>query len=167
MECYEQVRLPTSAIAESTFADVIVEANEPLDVMLCPRPTAISTHHDLAFVLSPGGKLLVAPLELGASPVSLATSVTSFTTTPEYLIYTTSAQQSFYAPLPVVSSLAKGEDVPTYAREWEQRRVERGALIVVACPSQMSLVLQMPRGNLETIYPRPLVLTVVRRGILR
>ena len=29
----------------------------------------------------------------------------------------------------------------------------------------MSLILQMPRGNLETIYPRPLVLEVVRRNI--
>lgn len=145
---------------------VAVEANEPLDAMLCSRPSAIGVHADLAFALSPNGKLLVAALELGASPVSLATSVTSFTTTPEYLIYTTSAQQSFYAPLSVVSSLARGEDVPNHLREWEQRRVERGALIVVACPSQMSLVLQMPRGNLETVYPRPLVLAVVRRDIL-
>ena len=31
----------------------------------------------------------------------------------------------------------------------------------------MSLVLQMPRGNLETISPRPLVLAVVREQIAR
>ena len=31
----------------------------------------------------------------------------------------------------------------------------------------MSLVLQMPRGNLETVHPRPLVLAVVRADITR
>ena len=31
----------------------------------------------------------------------------------------------------------------------------------------MSLVLQMPRGNLETVHPRPLVLAVVRQDIAR
>ena len=33
---------------------------------------------------------------------------------------------------------------------------------MAAVPSAMSLVLQMPRGNLETICPRPMVLDVVR-----
>lgn len=42
------------------------------------------------------------------------------------------------------------------------RRVERGSRIVTIVPSSMSVVLQMPRGNLETIAPRPLVLQVVR-----
>lgn len=32
-------------------------------------------------------------------------------------------------------------------------------------PSTYSLTLQMPRGNLETIYPRALVLAGVRRNI--
>ena len=47
------------------------------------------------------------------------------------------------------------------------RRVERGSRIVAVVPSSMSVVLQMPRGNLETISPRPLVLQVVRRHIDR
>lgn len=34
-------------------------------------------------------------------------------------------------------------------------------------PSNMSLVLQMPRGNLETINPRPLVMAIVRQDIKR
>lgn len=32
-------------------------------------------------------------------------------------------------------------------------------------PSAYSVVLQMPRGNLETIYPRALVLAAIRRSI--
>ena len=43
------------------------------------------------------------------------------------------------------------------------RRVERGSRIVTAVPHDTRLVLQMPRGNLETISPRALVLSCVRR----
>ncbi|KAF8885990.1 IKI3 family-domain-containing protein [Infundibulicybe gibba] len=58
--------------------------------------------------------------------------------------------------------LRDGVVMPT---DWEKRRVERGSRIVVAVPSTMSLILQMPRGNLETINPRPLVLEVVRQDL--
>lgn len=34
-------------------------------------------------------------------------------------------------------------------------------------PSSFALVMQMPRGNLETIYPRALVLAGIRRNIAR
>ena len=43
------------------------------------------------------------------------------------------------------------------------RRVERGSRIVVAVPSDTKLILQMPRGNLETIHPRPLVLSAIKK----
>ena len=45
------------------------------------------------------------------------------------------------------------------------RSVERGARLVTVMPSTFSLVLQMPRGNLETIHPRALVLAGIRRSI--
>lgn len=45
------------------------------------------------------------------------------------------------------------------------RSIERGARLVTAMPTNMSLVLQMPRGNLETIYPRAMVLAGVRHLI--
>lgn len=45
------------------------------------------------------------------------------------------------------------------------RTIERGARIVTAMPTTYSVVLQMPRGNLETIYPRALVLAAIRRNI--
>lgn len=32
-------------------------------------------------------------------------------------------------------------------------------------PTSYSVVLQMPRGNLETIYPRALVLAAIRRSV--
>jgi elongator complex protein 1 len=45
------------------------------------------------------------------------------------------------------------------------RAIERGGRIVTAIPSIFAVVLQMPRGNLETIYPRGLVLAGIRSSI--
>lgn len=45
------------------------------------------------------------------------------------------------------------------------RSIERGARLVTAMPTTMSVVLQMPRGNLETIYPRAMVLAGIRQLI--
>lgn len=45
------------------------------------------------------------------------------------------------------------------------RSIERGARLVTVVPTNMSVVLQMPRGNLETIYPRAMVLAGIRQLI--
>ncbi|KAI8913226.1 IKI3 family-domain-containing protein [Gorgonomyces haynaldii] len=45
------------------------------------------------------------------------------------------------------------------------RKVEQGSKIVTCIPADVNLVLQMPRGNLETISPRALVLSQVRHLI--
>lgn len=45
------------------------------------------------------------------------------------------------------------------------RSIERGGRLVTAIPSKMSIILQMPRGNLETIYPRAMVLAGIRQSI--
>jgi len=45
------------------------------------------------------------------------------------------------------------------------RQIERGARIVCAVAADTKLVLQMPRGNLELIYPRSLVLSATRRHL--
>lgn len=45
------------------------------------------------------------------------------------------------------------------------RSIERGARLVTVTPSGYSLILQMPRGNLETIFPRALVLAGIRQSI--
>lgn len=145
--------------------------NEPESVaQLCQNAQTIlvSQESELLFALSANGKLVFAPLGLedNLDTAPLASAVTSFTLTPEFLIYTTTSQMSQYAPLDVLRRMAEGEEVVDADKRWETRRVERGALVVAACPSSMSLVLQMPRGNLETVYPRPLVLAVIRRQVL-
>lgn len=116
----------------------------------------------------------------------LATGCTSFAIGGDFLVYTTfqhearfilletllanpegaetAVAKAYTQALPAegtssttVDSRSRGDVKTGYAR-----RVERGSRIVTIVPSTMSVVLQMPRGNLETIAPRPLVLQVVR-----
>ncbi|KAF9075492.1 IkappaB kinase complex IKAP component [Rhodocollybia butyracea] len=100
---------------------------------------------------------------------TLAMNVTSFTVASGYLIYTTGAHEAVFAPLETLIPLLANADDPDNLKaipsDWEKRRIERGSRIVVCIPSSMSLVLQMPRGNLETINPRPLVLEVVKQDL--
>jgi len=76
------------------------------------------------------------------------------------VIYTTTAHVSHFVPLTSLLERDRTEEV-----KCETRRVERGARIVTAVPSNMSLVLQMPRGNLETVNPGPMVMNVVGADI--
>lgn len=99
--------------------------------------------------------------------IVLVPNCTSFTITSGFLVFSTLSHESFFAPLDVLHEKLRSHssDNSTLSQQWEQRRIERGAQIVTAVPSSMALVLQMPRGNLETIYPRPMVSAVVRRDI--
>ena len=45
------------------------------------------------------------------------------------------------------------------------RSIERGARLVTAMPTSLSLVLQLPRGNLETVFPRAMVVAGIRKLI--
>ncbi len=47
------------------------------------------------------------------------------------------------------------------------RRVERGSRLVCVTASDTKVVLQMPRGNLEVIHPRALVLSAVKQHLDR
>lgn len=100
-------------------------------------------------------------------PYLVANNATSITVSSSYLIFTTTSHGSKYAPLDTVRQLATDVQVPEADKIWESRRVERGSRIVTVVPSGMTLVLQMPRGNLESINPRPLVLEVVQREVAK
>ena len=116
--------------------------------------------------LAANGKLHV--VREGGSARTLANNANSFTVASGFVIYTTFAHTAQFAPLETVVGLCSASsDEPAEGPTWETRRVERGSRIVTAVPSNMSLVLQMPRGNLETINPRPLVMAVVRQDIRR
>ena len=75
------------------------------------------------------------------------------------LIFTT--LYLLYAVLPTLS------DGKAHPFDESIRRMERGTRIVTVVTNDTKLVLQMPRGNLETIHPRALVLSAVRQHLDR
>ena len=87
---------------------------------------------------------------------------TSFLTTPAHLIFTTTQHLLKFVHL-YQGDLEIPQDEPE--KDERCRSIERGARLVAVMPTAFSLVLQMPRGNLETIYPRALVLAGIRRSI--
>ncbi|KAJ7099343.1 pol II transcription elongation factor [Mycena belliarum] len=143
----------------------IFEVDYSAPVHAFPRRTT-SPAPRLYIGLGASGKLLVTSPSAPARV--LAPNVTSFTVASHFLVFTTSAHEVTFAPLASLPALlvsTNNGDLVDVASAWEKRRIERGSRIVVAVSSAMSLVLQMPRGNLETINPRPLVMEVVRQDL--
>ncbi|CCK69032.1 Elongator subunit IKI3 KNAG_0B06020 [Huiozyma naganishii CBS 8797] len=112
----------------------------------------------VAFGITANGKLF-------ANETKLTSAVTSLEITSELLLFTTAQHylqfvhlnMNAFEHLPVVEANVEDERV---------RAIERGSVLVSVIPSQASVVLQAPRGNLETIHPRIMVLTEVRKNIL-
>ena len=89
--------------------------------------------------------------------------VTSYILTDAHLIFTTSNHLLKLVHLEDTGALQVPPDEPE--KDERCRNIERGAKIVTVMPSIYALVLQMPRGNLETVYPRALVLAGIRQSI--
>ena len=111
----------------------------------------------IIFGLSGGGKLY-------ANSRLLVSNCTSFVLTPTELMFTTTNHFLKFVHLTDVEHLEVSADDPESAERC--RSIERGARLLTAMPSAYSVVMQMPRGNLETIYPRALVLAGIRNAIL-
>ncbi|PHH55752.1 Elongator complex protein 1 [Ceratocystis fimbriata CBS 114723] len=94
----------------------------------------------------------------------LAKNCTSFLITPNHIVFTTSAHLVKFVHL---TETAEAMEVPADDPEVDERcrNIERGGKLVTAMPTQMCIVLQMPRGNLETIYPRAMVVEGIRQLI--
>ena len=97
---------------------------------------------------------------LFANQRCIARGCTSFLATASHLIFTTSQHLLKFAHLTNAEALEIPEDTPEVDERC--RSIERGARIITVIPSTSALILQMPRGNLETIYPRALVLPLIR-----
>lgn len=112
----------------------------------------------VAFGLTANGKLF-------ANETLLASAVTSLEITDSLLLFTTAQHNlqfvhlnsTTFEHLPAVEEGVVDERV---------RAIERGSILVSVIPSKSSVVLQANRGNLETIYPRIMVLSKVRKDIL-
>ncbi|GAA5870104.1 hypothetical protein JCM1840_003583 [Sporobolomyces johnsonii] len=160
----EDLALPSSSLSP------LPEFCPQIQHLLLPSSSPSSSRFPTLLGLAPSGRLY-------ASSRLLASDATSFATTPDFLIYTTFSHEAKFVPLftlaPTYTGSGGVEHTESFARRAAgggaapgegaiKRAVERGSRIVTVAPSSTSLVLQMPRGNLETICPRPLVLRVVR-----
>ncbi|GAA5833802.1 hypothetical protein JCM3766R1_000102 [Sporobolomyces carnicolor] len=137
-------------------------------VLLPPASSTSTSRVPVVVGLASSGRLY-------SSSKLVASDATSFVTTPDFLIYTTFSHEAKFVPLFTLSPFYTGPTMVEHSESFARRApggenetpsikraVERGSRIVTVAPSSTSLVLQMPRGNLEIICPRPLVLRVVR-----
>ncbi|KAL8633008.1 hypothetical protein Q9189_001262 [Teloschistes chrysophthalmus] len=142
-------------IEEQEASNGTISTNK--EIFSLSRPSSAVGRHEI--VLTQYGSLR-------AGPRDLARGCTSYLLTPLHLIFTTSQHL-----LKFVHIVEDPEDleVPPDTPESDERcrSIERGAKLVTAMPSVFAVVLQMPRGNLETIYPRALVLEGIRGSIDR
>lgn len=102
--------------------------------------------------------------EIYADDRLLSRGCTSFLVTDQHLIFTTSSHFLKFVHLRgEVQQLAVPADTPEVDERC--RTIERGAVLITVIPSTYAVVMQMPRGNLETIFPRILVVAGVRNHL--
>lgn len=104
----------------------------------------------------------------------ISQGVTSMLVTDSYLLYTTAQHQLKFLHLANNSNLhdenieyleENNDDEKNNNHDERVRAIERGSILVNSIPSKSSVILQAPRGNLETIYPRIMVLNDIRENI--
>ncbi|XP_048451171.1 elongator complex protein 1 isoform X1 [Rhincodon typus] len=132
-----------------------------------PQPcveTALCTvdGEEMVFGLTERSRFYINDLEI-------ASNVTSFIACDEFLLFTTHSHicrclNLGTTSLKVLSQLSSSDSQPN---DETVRRVERGSRIVTVVPQDTKLILQMPRGNLEVIHHRALVLAQVRKYLDR
>ncbi|KAJ2850062.1 putative elongator complex protein 1, partial [Coemansia erecta] len=110
--------------------------------------------------------------QLFADSHLISSVCSSFYLRRDLLLFTTTTHLLRFVPVDadmltnVAAPLEDSSSLKPFSRHDEsQRRVERGSTIVLASPVGESVVFQMPRGNLETVRPRAMVLAVVRRAL--
>ncbi|KAJ0404018.1 hypothetical protein P43SY_001412 [Pythium insidiosum] len=122
--------------------------------------TSTSTSAPLVLGLSATGKLSVVD---GAASRVLSVACSSFRVSREAaaVVLTTLAQLRL---VPLSALLAAG---PSVEDAGESRVIERGARLVAVLGDRARVVLELPRGNLEAVAPRLLVLVRVVRHVER
>ncbi|CAG7991641.1 unnamed protein product [Penicillium salamii] len=126
----------------------------------------IDSHWARAVSISDQERVLITMTRTGglyANKRVLARNCTSFLVTPSHLLFTTSQHLLKFVHLNHVEEMEVPDDTPE--TDERCRSIERGSKLVSVIPSIFAVVLQAPRGNIETIYPRALVLAGIRTFI--
>ncbi|KAM9206961.1 elongator complex protein 1 [Dugong dugon] len=97
----------------------------------------------------------------------VASNITSFTVYDEFLLLTTHSHtcQCFCLRDASFKTLQAGLSSSNVSNEETLRKVERGSRVVTVVPQDTKLILQMPRGNLEVVHHRALVLAQIRKWL--
>uniref|UniRef100_A0AAQ5Y6Y5 Elongator complex protein 1 n=1 Tax=Amphiprion ocellaris TaxID=80972 RepID=A0AAQ5Y6Y5_AMPOC len=104
---------------------------------------------------------------LYAGDTELASNVCSFAVCNDFLLITTHSHTcrclhlGTFLSLHISTNLNRNTQKHSFNDE-TLRRVERGSRIVTVVPQDTRVILQMPRGNLETVHHRALVLAQLR-----
>ncbi|XP_023366325.1 elongator complex protein 1 [Otolemur garnettii] len=99
----------------------------------------------------------------------IASNITSFAVYDEFLLLTTHSHtcQCFCLRDASFKLLQAGLSSSHVSNGEIMRKVERGSRIVTVVPQDTKLILQMPRGNLEVVHHRALVLAQIRKWLDR
>ncbi|XP_020664637.3 elongator complex protein 1 isoform X1 [Pogona vitticeps] len=99
----------------------------------------------------------------------VASNVTSFAVQDDFLLLTTHSHTCQCLSLRNTSLKALQASLSSTSAPNSEtlRKIERGSRIVTIVPQDTKLILQMPRGNLEAIHHRALVLAQVRKWLDR
>ncbi|XP_045418501.1 elongator complex protein 1 isoform X1 [Lemur catta] len=97
----------------------------------------------------------------------VASNITSFAVYDEFLLLTTDSHtcQCFCLRDVSFKTLQAGLSSSHVSNGEILRKVERGSRIVTVVPQDTKLILQMPRGNLEVVHHRALVLAQIRKWL--
>ncbi|XP_069778820.1 elongator complex protein 1 isoform X2 [Narcine bancroftii] len=99
----------------------------------------------------------------------MASNITSFIVYDEFLLFTTHSHTCRCLNLRTISlkELLHLPNSDSQPNDETVRRTERGSRIVTVVPQDAKLILQMPRGNLEVIHHRALILAQLRKYLDR
>ncbi|KAJ8714548.1 hypothetical protein PYW07_002773 [Mythimna separata] len=121
----------------------------------CPKFDVFKIENEIYFIgLSHKGQLYI-------NQTMIMNNVSSFFVHTHFLLLTTLQHVLLCTELTkpgleAIIDYQKKESDHVY-----KRKIERGAKIVIAVPNDTRTVFQLPRGNLETIQPRPLSLKII------
>lgn len=121
----------------------------------CPKFDVFEIENEIYFIgLSHKGQLYI-------NQKMIMNNVSSFFVHTHFLLLTTLQHVLLCTELSkpgldAIIDYQKNESDHVYTR-----KIERGAKLVIAVPNDTRVVFQMPRGNLETIQPRPLSLKII------
>lgn len=132
---------------------------EPIEVSFgvpCPKFNVFWVEDDLQFIgLTHKGQLYLDDTEA-------MNNVSSFFVHTHFLLITTLQHMLLSTDLSKAGINAIREYTLTNnSAHIYKRKIERGAKLVIVVPNDTRTVFQMPRGNLETIQPRPLSLKII------